>query len=246
MTDDALVKLLQWIQTWGIWLSWLAWFTVFFGAIAMGRAVAPGMKLRPVRRAVLVIGTIAVIANLADYLITFHISPDLSFELNPIGNNIYLRYGLTAIKIYGLTGKLLVSIIAGEMAGYYVFRRQRLYPATAAATRGAFLRGMGTRSKTLGDRYLAFLTMFSFFFAGLSFFYFYVAGQNLVTDPAVVDKLPSVPVAISVYVLLLGIVFVEMTYRAYRKWPVASGQCPEQAQPTTDHQPPTTAKGAGK
>jgi hypothetical protein len=214
MMDELLARVLQWIQGWGIWLAWLAWATVFFGAIAMARLTRPAWRRPDVRRWMLVVGAAALVANLADYIVTFRVDPDLSAELNPIGNMVMLRYGMTAIKLYGLTGKILVSILCGQMTAYYLLYRERLFPREAGM---AFLRGLGSRSRTLYDRWLALFTLFAFFFAGLGFFYFYIAFQNSITDPVWADRLPPVVPVIGAYVVLLCVAFVYLTRRAYQR-----------------------------
>ena len=214
MSDQTLFRLLDWIERWGVWLSWLAWLTVFLGAIAMGWALRRE-RSRAAWRAAAIIASLALVAHVTDYLVTLHRSPDLALEANPLWRNIVQHYGLTVAKWYGLTGKILVSIIAGEMAAFYVAQRRRLYPLQADGFAG-FLRGLGARSRTLPDRLAALFTLFCFFFAGLSFFYFYVAFQNWAIDPAVLDRLPSVTVAVLSYVLTLCLAFLVLTFRAFR------------------------------
>ena len=214
MSDQTLFRLLEWIERWGVWLSWLAWATVFFGAMAMGWALRHE-RSRAAWRAAAIIAGLALVAHVADYLITLHRSPDLALEANPLWRNVVQHYGLTVAKWYGLTGKILVSIIAGEMAAFYVAQRRRLYPLHADGLAG-FLRGLGSRSRTWKDRLAALFTLFCFFFAGLSFFYFYVAFQNWAIDPAVLDRLPSVTVAVLSYVASLCLAFLFFTYHAYK------------------------------
>ena len=224
MSHQSLFRLLEWIQRWGVWLSWLAWLTVFLGAIAMGW-VLRRERSPAAWRAAAIVASLAVVAHLTDYLVTLNRSPDLALEANPLWRNVVQHYGLTVAKWYGLTGKILVSIIAGEMAAFYVAQRRRLFPVKAESFAG-FLRGLGARSRTLGDRLAALFTLFCFFFAGLSFFYFYVAFQNWTLDSAVLDRLPSVPVAVLSYVLALCLAFLFLTFRAFRieaRSPAAGG-----------------------
>ena len=245
MSDDLLIRLLAWVEGWGVWLSWLAWATVFFGALAMLRATR-GVRGRRIWMWAFVVTALAVVAHLADYWITLRRSPDLALELNPLWRNVVTRYGLGWAKWYGLTGKLLVSVLAGQMTAFYLGNRARLFPRESAAGLPGFLRRMGERSAGWRERAAALFTIFAFFFAGLTFFYFYIAYQNSITDPKMLDLLPPTAVAVLAYVVLLVVAFVVMTYRAYRKWPVASGQWSAPGLPTTDHRPPTTARGAGR
>ena len=223
MTDDALVKLLHWIQTWGVWLSWLAWATVFFGALAMWRATR-AVRGRGVWTAAFVVTALAMVAHLADYVITLRQSPDLALELNPLWRNIVERYGIGVAKWYGLTGKLLVSVLAGQMTAFYLGNRGRLFARAAGLGSLGFLAHMGERSRTWRDRAAALFTIFAFFFAGLTFFYFYIAYQNSLTDPAALDRLPSTPMAVLIYVVVLCAAFLVLTYRAYRQAPAVAAQ----------------------
>ena len=223
MSDDALVKLLQWIQTWGVWLSWLAWATVFFGALLMWRATRE-VRGRGVWTAAFVVTALAIVAHLADYVITLRRSPDLALELNPLWRNIVERYGIGVAKWYGLSGKLLVSVLAGQMTAFYLGNRQRLFARASGLGALGFAVHMGERSRTWRDRAAALFTIFAFFFAGLTFFYFYIAYQNSLTDPAAFDRLPSTPMAVLIYVVVLCAAFLALTYRAYRSQPAMAAQ----------------------
>lgn len=221
MTDDALFRLLEWVEGWGIGPSWTAWITVLGTAIAMA-FVLQRERSRAAWQAAAVIAGFALVAHLADYFVTLHRSPDLALEANPLWRNVVERYGLTVAKWYGLTGKLLVSIIAGEMAAFYVAQRHRLYPVEAGSL-PQFVRGLGARSRTMRERFAALFTVFCFFFAGLSFFYFYVAFQNwMVGDPRMAGRLPPITLAVLLYVLGLCVAFVVITYDGYRRFRLAT------------------------
>src|SRR3954469_21833776 len=145
MADELLARLLTWIEGWGVWLSWLAWATVFFGAIAMLRATR-GVRGWKIWTTALVVTVLGVLAHMADYVITLERSPDLALELNPLWRNIVAHYGLGVAKWYGLTGKLLVSLLAGQMTVFYLANRTRLFPQVAGLGPRAFLAHMGERS----------------------------------------------------------------------------------------------------
>jgi hypothetical protein len=223
MSDELLTRVLAWVESWGVWLSGLAWATVFFGALGMLRATR-GIRGVGVWTAAFVVSLLGVIAHLTDYWITLHRSPDLALELNPLWRNVVTHYGLGVAKWYGLTGKLLVSMLAGQMTAFYLANRLRLFPRAGGLGFASFVRHMGERSTSWRERGLALFTVFAFFFAGLTFFYFYIAYQNSITDPAQLDRLPSTPVAVLGYVALLGLAFVAMTYRAYGRQPATAAQ----------------------
>jgi len=223
MGDEHLARLLEWIESWGVWLSWLAWASVFFGALAMLRATR-GVRGAGIWTAALVVSALGVAAHLGDYFITLERSPDLALEMNPLWRNILTTYGLGVAKWYGLTGKLLVSVLAGQMTAFYLWNRERLFPRAAGAGMASFVRHLGERSADWRGRARALFTVFAFFFAGLTFFYFYIAYQNSIEDPAQLERLPSTPMAVLLYVALLGVAFVLVTYRAYRREPTGLAQ----------------------
>ncbi|MBI2678589.1 MAG: hypothetical protein HYX28_07385 [Candidatus Koribacter versatilis] len=223
MSDDLLVRVLAWVESWGVWLSWLAWATVFFGALLMWRATRDVRGGR-IWTAAFAVTVLAIAAHMADYVITLRRSPDLALELNPLWRNVVLHHGLGVAKWYGLTGKLLVSVLSGQMTALYLGNRARLFPRASGLDPRDFLRHMGERSATWRERGAALFTIFAFFFAGLTFFYFYIAYQNSITDPAQLDRLPSTPVAVLLYVVALALAFVTLTYRAYAAPPLAAGK----------------------
>src|SRR5437868_4342547 len=161
MSDDLLIRLLAWVESWGVWLSWLAWATVFFGALMMWRATR-NVRGKQVWTAAFVVTVLAITAHMADYVITLRRSPDLALELNPLWRNIVLHYGLGVAKWYGLTGKLLVSILSGQMTAFYLGNRSRLFPRVSGHGPLAFLTHMGERSQTWRDRGAALFTILSF------------------------------------------------------------------------------------
>src|SRR5256885_17002590 len=110
--DDLLIRMLAWIESWGVWLSWLAWATVFFGTIGMLRATR-AIRGRKIWTAAFVVAALAIVAHMADYAITLRRSPDLALELNPLWRNAAVHYGLVVAEWHGLTGKMLVSLLAG-------------------------------------------------------------------------------------------------------------------------------------
>lgn len=225
--EQTLFNLLAWIERLGVWLSILAWFTVAAGALIMGYAVRR-VRGRQTWGSAILVGMVALIANLSDYFVTLYRSPDLSYEANPLWRNIVDRYGLTVAKWYGLTGKILVSTIAAEMFAWYLANRGRLYPEQGRSLL-AFLTGMGGRSLTLRERAATVFTIFAFFFATLNVLYFYIAFTNYLQNPDLLARLPSAPAAIMIVVAGLVIAFVLATYRAYLR-----------------ETPAMQAKGAGK
>ncbi len=216
MTEEGLLSLLAVIEGVGVWLSVLAWFTVAGGAVAMVYILRTE-KRRVVWVAAAIVGAVALLANMADYVVTLYRTPDLGLEMNPLWRNVVDHFGLVVAKWYGLTGKIFVSIVAGQMFAFYLANRERLFPVEARSL-PQFLLRMGNRSKTLRERFVALFTIFCFFFAGIQLFYFYIAYLNWLVHSELRNHLPSVPVALFLLLLSLTIAFVGLTYRGFVVW----------------------------
>lgn len=214
MADDSLFRLLALLERLGVWLAVVAWLAVALGAAAMA-CVLRNERATIWRRASLV-GILALAANFADYFVTLQRSPDLTFEANPLWRNVVDHFGLRIAKWYGLTGKVFVSVLAAQMFAFYLSQRETIYPAQARSLLH-FLMRMGSRARTFRERLLGLFTIFAFFFAWVNVFYFFIAYTNSLDNPNVLERLPSVPVSILIFVATLVIAFLLTTYRAFRR-----------------------------
>lgn len=214
MPEDLLFRLLALLERLGVWLALLAWLTVALGAAVMAYVLRK--EEAAVWRRASGAGILALAANLTDYFVTLDRSPDLAFEANPLWRNVVHHFGLPIAKWYGLTGKVFVSVLALEMLAFYLSRREVIYPRKARSLLEFLLR-MGSRAGTFRERLLGLFTVFAFFFAWLNVFYFYIAYTNSLDNLAALERLPSVPVAIFVFVVILAIAFSIVTYRAFRR-----------------------------
>ncbi|HUK87854.1 MAG TPA: hypothetical protein VLT85_09335 [Terriglobales bacterium] len=215
MAEQALFRLMALVERLGVGLSWLAWITVAAGALLMAWVLRQERR-RAIWVPALAMGLLALAANLADYFVTLHRSPDLALEANPLWRLVVDRYGIGVARWYGLTGKVWVSILAAEMAAYYLAHRHRLFPHQAGSL-GHFVLQLGSRSRTRGERLSALFTVFAFFFAGLNLLYFYIACTNWLQDPEWLDRLPSAPVAVMLFVAGLALAFALLTWRAFQR-----------------------------
>ncbi len=214
MIEDGFFRLLSLLEGLGVGLSIAAWCAVAGGVLAMTFALRRE-KRTTIWVAAATVVCVSLFANLADYLVTLSRSPDLGLEANPIWRGVIDHFGLRVAKWYGLTGKILVSVLAGQMFAFYLSNVERLFPREACSLFG-FLRHMGDRSRTQGERLLALFTLFAFFFAGIQLFYLYIAFWNSLESPALLDRLPSVPSAVLMMLALLSIAFATVTYLKYR------------------------------
>jgi hypothetical protein len=213
MAEHALFRLMALVERLGVGLSWLAWITVAAGALLLAW-VLRGERRTGIWMPAAIMGLVALAANLADYFVTLRRSPDLALEANPLWRLVVDHYGIVVARWYGLTGKILVSILAAEMTAYYLTRRHLLFPGQAASF-GQFVRRMGGGSRTRRDRLATLFTVFAFFFAGLNLLYFYIAYTNWLQDPVMLDRLPSAPVAVMIVVAGLALSFLLLTWRAF-------------------------------
>ena len=213
MAEERLISLMVAIEQVGVWLSVLAWFSLVAGTIGMGYVLRKE-KRRSVWGAAAIVGGVALVANLADYFVTLSVSPDLSLEANPLWRNVVGYFGLSVAKWYGLTGKIMISILAGQLFAFYLANRERLFPVRAGSV-PQFLFRMGNRSRTLRERLVASFTVFAFFFAGVQFFSFYIAYLNWLVHSELRNHLPSVPVALFLCLCSLTVAFVAATYRGF-------------------------------
>ena len=197
----------------GLWPSVVAWLVVAGGCAIMTIALR-AERSRKVWLPAAIVGTVALAANLADYFVTLALSPDLASEANPLWRNIADRWGLRVAKWYGLTGKIFVSCLAAQMFAFFLANLPRLYPSRARSL-GEFLVRMGDRSTTRRDRVLALFTLFAFFFSGIQLLYFYIAFLNWLNGSPLLDRLPSVPLAIVLLLLANAAAFALFSYRAF-------------------------------
>ncbi len=200
----------------GLPLAILAWTSVFFGAAVMARVLAHH-SLRACLLPSLGVGALALFAHSLDYWVTLRMSPTLAIEANPIWRIVIDAFGLRLALAYGLSGKLLLSVLSFECFAYYLLQRDRLYPTGADGLR-SFWHGYGrTGSGYEAVRWANLVNFFCFGFALLSPFVAYVALLNgLVNHPAYL-RLPSMPTALIMYLGALAAGYPLVTYRAFRR-----------------------------
>ena len=213
--EEQLFQILSLVQRLGVGLPLVAWVTIAGGVAGMAYVLRKHLR-DSVGRGAAIFGVLAMAANLADYYATLYRNPDLTWEANPLWRNVIDRFGLTVALWYGLTGKLLVSVLAGQLFGFYLTNRERLFPLQARSL-GNFVAHIGSCARTSRDRLLAAFTLFAFFFAGINLLYFYIAYVNWVDDPELLNLLPSAPVAIMLVLIVLTITFIGDLYWCFRR-----------------------------
>jgi hypothetical protein len=200
----------------GVPLAILAWATVFFGAAGMAGVLARH-SLRACFLPALGVGAFALFAHSLDYWVTLRMSPTLAMEANPIWRIVIDAFGLRLALAYGLSGKLLLSVLSFECFAYYLVQRERLYPTGADGLRsfwGAYGR---TSSGYEAVRWANLVDFFCFGFALLSPFVAYVALLNSLVNNSAYLRLPSMPAVLVVYLGALTASYPLVTYRAFRR-----------------------------
>ncbi len=213
MTPDELLDAsFEVVQRFGVPLAVLAWVTVFGASVAMA-LVLRHIPLRPVLVRASIIGALGLLAHLLDYFVTLDITPDLSLEANPLWRVIIDSFGLTLAKVYGLSGKVLLSVVSFELFAWHLSHRATLFPPSASSF-GEFVRGLGVGAPRLGN----VRSFFAFAFALFGPYFFYITALNLAGDraPDIAEQLPSPPVAIALYFSGVIAAYFGTMYRAFR------------------------------
>lgn len=204
------------MQPFGAPIAVAAWLSVFGGAIVM-IPVLRRYALRDVWRPALLLGCLSLLAQISDYVVTLHVSPDLAIEANPVWRIVIDQWGLEIAKLYGLSGKILLSVLSFELFSYYLAQRRELYPPSARGFR-EFWRGFGFHlapGRMVNWRRLA--SFFAFSFALLGPFYLYVALLNSLVDSSLYYRFPAMPLVLAWYLAVVTLAYFVLTYRAFVK-----------------------------
>ena len=137
-------------------------------------------------------------------------------EINPIWRIIIDNYGLQMAKIYGLTGKILLSILSFEFFAYYLIQRERLLPENRSSFFSFWGRFGSLKGKRSTARFSNMANLFSFVFALLGPFYFYVALMNSMINDLLYSRFPPMSIMLLIYLAIAIIAYFVMTYRAFR------------------------------
>jgi len=165
----------------------------------------------------LLVGGTALIAHLLDYSITLKVSPDLFLEANPIWRAVIDRMGLSFAIWYGLTGKIILSILSFECFAYYMIQRETLLPEKIDGF-VSFLRNFGKYNSSKKWPSLENMTnFFSFLFAFIGHFCFYIAILNSLVNRDAYLLLPSMPVMLIAYLVILTFAYLFGNYIFFKK-----------------------------
>ncbi len=199
------------VLPYGTPIAIVAWVTVLGGVVAL---VFPlrRYELRPFLLPAAAVGGASLLAHLLDYWVTLRISPDLGLEANPLWRVVVELWGAGPAKLYGLSGKILLSILAFELFAFYLAQRSLLFPRNAAGP-VEFWRRFGNRSLRVDWRRIA--NFFSFTFAWIGPFYFYVALMNSLAEGPHHERLPAMPLVLVAYLGATTGAYLLFTYRAF-------------------------------
>ena len=193
LADDLLDRSFALVERLGLPISVLAWVTVAAGVGAMGLALRgkPGVRWGPA----LAVGLAALIAHLADYFVTLHITPDLALEANPLWRIAVRALGLGLAKVYALSGKVLLAVLSAQLFAWYLATPK---PAQTAA----FLSAQKPELKSLAR-------FFAFSFALFGPYFLYITAYNWLgfVESPWYERAPSPPLAIPLYFLGVGIAY---------------------------------------
>lgn len=211
MGHQLLERAFDLVETLGVPLAVAAWVTVFAGAGAMVW-VLRRRDLRGCWTKALIIGAISLVAHLLDYVVTLRITPDLAMEGNPIWRIVIDAGGLEVAKAYGLSGKLLLSVLSFQLFAWYLSQRGELLPSAANGFVD-FVRKLGAGGAPVAN----VRSFFAFSFALFGPYFFYITFMNLSGDDAAFyEQLPSPPVAIVIYFGGVTAAYFALAWRAFR------------------------------
>ena len=195
-------------------ISIFALASVLFAAVAMGILLSR-FSLRKVWVSSLIVGAISLAAHLFDYYVTLKLSPNLAQEANPIWRIVVDNFGIDIAKAYGLSGKILLAVLSFEFFSYYLIQRTSLFPQQ----KGSFLsfwREFGVSHKERSPvRWVNLVNFFSFNFALIGPFMFYIVLLNIASPYPWYYRLPSMPVMLFLYLIILVIAYLVTTHRAF-------------------------------
>jgi hypothetical protein len=228
MTPEALLdESFALVAKLGVPLAVAAWLTVFGGAIALG-LILRRVDTRGVWPAALGVGGLGLTAHLLDYFVTLKITPDLSMEANPIWRVVIDNFGLWVARVYGLSGKLLLSVVSTQLFAWHLAHRASLFPTKETKTFSEFVRQLGQGAPGLGNirsfpssgRGAAgrLASFFAFAFALFGPYFFYITFMNVTgaAESELYERLPSPPVAILVYFAGVIAAYFGSMWRAFR------------------------------
>ncbi|MDP1829223.1 MAG: hypothetical protein Q8L48_38520 [Archangium sp.] len=212
MTPDQLLESsFALVARLGIPLAVTAWLTVFGGALAMG-AILRTCNTRGVWPTAIAVGVTGLAAHLLDYFVTLRITPDLAMEANPIWRVVIDNFGLSIARVYGLTGKLLLSVLSAQLFAWHLSHRASLFPAQASGVLD-FIKQLGRGAPRMGN----IRSFFAFAFALFGPYFFYITFMNVTGEASfdLYEKLPSPPVAILGYFVLVTFAYFATMWRAF-------------------------------
>lgn len=212
MTPDQLLdQSFTVVQRLGLPLAIAAWLAVFGGAIVLG-LILRTVDTRGTWPLALAIGALGLSAHLLDYFVTLRITPDLSLEANPLWRVIIDRFGLGFARVYGLTGKVLLSVLSTQLFAWHLSHRASLFPVAATGPLD-FIKQLGLGAPRLGN----IRSFFAFSFALFGPYFFYITGMNVIgaLESPWYERLPSPPIAILGYFALVTAGYFASMWRAF-------------------------------
>lgn len=214
---EALERAYFVVEAMGLPLAVGAWLTVFAGAVAMGLVLRRTRAMRGHWGPAAAVGSLSLCAHVLDYVVTLRMSPTLGAEGNPIWRIAIDHFGLPIAKVYGLTGKILLAVLAFELFALYRIQRAQLFPEHAEGFR-SFWQGFGPAgSRHSLVRWRNLVNFFGFSFAWLGPFFFYVALLNGLIESPVYLRFPAMPLVLALYLAVIVVAYFSTTYRAYAR-----------------------------
>ena len=211
-----LERIFELVARLGMPLIITAWFGVLALIIFMS-CVLNRYKSKPKVIPAIAIGLMSLAAHMTDYFGTIGITPDLAIEGNPIWRVVVDNLGLQIALFYGLSGKIFLSVLSFQFFLYYLIKLRECIPARSSGFFDFWHRFGHKEGRARSFSWLNIRVFFSFVFSLIGPFCFYIALLNNISNQAIYYKLPAMPIALAIYLLILVLIFVFGNYMAYGK-----------------------------
>ncbi len=223
-TYCTLEKIFKIVAGLGLPLILTAWLAVLFLVIYLSFILKRYQSRKKIMPAIMV-GGISLTAHMTDYFGTLGITPDLAIEANPIWRVVVENLGLRIALLYGLSGKIFLSILSFQFFLYYLTKRKECIPVQHAGFFDFWRRFGHEDSSPNSVSWLNIKVFFSFIFSLIGPFCFYVALLNNIKTESFYYKLPAMPIALAIYMIALVVIFLFGNYYSLNNARVKNDRC---------------------
>ncbi len=218
---DAMAWVYDRVHALGLPLAVLSWLVVAATALGLGLLLRSCEQRPGERRLAVGVGLVALVCHLQDIGFTLVVTPDLAMEANPIWRAVLGAWGREPAILYGLSGKLLLSLVSYQLFALYLVQRRGLFPhASTPLDFRSFWAAYGAGEGLGPRRLLSWASLFAFVFPLVSPLMLYVTVLNTTEHPTLLRVLPPWPLVCLLWVTGVAVSWAWITWRAWLRWRV--------------------------